>query len=72
MFSSLHLNFDNFREKADIEAATLDSVRDEVYNDDADLDDEEYDAGGSLTCGVEECSGSETVWPNRNRLDRHR
>ena len=64
---------DAFREKADIDAAMRDSVRDEIFDDDdANLDDEEYDAGGSLTCGVKECSGFETVWPNRNRLTRHR
>ena len=50
----------------------LDSVRDEVLHEDDSLDDEEYDAGGSLTCGVKECSGFETVWPNKVRLDKHR
>ena len=42
------------------------------FNDDVNLDDEENDAEGSLTCGVKECAGSETVWPNKVRLNRHR
>lgn len=56
------------REQQDLENALKDSTND----DNEASEDSTSDVLPDLTCGVEKCKQSQTVWENPERLEKHR